>query len=221
MWEWLILTHSNPHPTMVHYELNFTIRSPCEATTFMEFCPTGRFLAVGDKNSSLYILDKFAGFYPIASSTTLGEPTALVWETSNAFYLGLNNGVFIHYRINLEEKKLVKGVVNSLFHGAFPVTAIALDADSKTLVLSVGPGVFAFRRFRGTGMSLSMNRGHRLTTLKVTSILWPTSRAVSISKRTPESQLPRFQDRSVSPRTTHSSSCFVVNTWRKVRYTIM
>ena len=123
----------------------------------MEFSPTGRFLAVGDKNFSLHILDKLTGFHPVVSSTTLCEPSALVWETSKTLYLGLNNGVFIHYRIDLEEKKLVEGFVNSIFHGAFPVTAIALDADSKTLVLSVGPGVFALRRTHGTGMSLSMN----------------------------------------------------------------
>ena len=205
---------------MVHYILNFTIHSPCKSATFMEFSPAGRFLAVGDKNFSLHILDKLTGFHPIASSTTLGEPTALVWETSKAFYLGLNNGVFIHYQVDLGEKKLVKGVANSLFHGAFPVTALALDADSKTLVLSVGPGVFALRRIHGTGMSLLMNWGNKLTTLEVTSVLWPTSRTVSISKGIPESQLPRFQGRSVSPQATHSSSHFVVNTWCKMHYLI-
>jgi WD40 repeat protein len=134
---------------MVHYKLNFTINAPSESTRFVEFSPTGRFLAVGDE-SSLHVLDRVAGFHPIISSTTFGEPTALAWETSKTFYVGLNNGIFIHYQIDLGEKVLVRGAVNTLFRGAFPVTAITLDADSKTLVLSVGPGVFAFRRIHGT-----------------------------------------------------------------------
>ena len=32
--------------------------------------------------------------------------------------------------------------MNHMFRGAFPITAMALDAESKMLVLSVGPSVF-------------------------------------------------------------------------------
>ena len=131
-----------------------TVNSPCDSTTFMEFSPTGRFPAIGDKNLSLHVLDKLAGFHLTTSSTTLSEPTALVWESSKAFYIGFNNGELGHYQIDLGGRELVKGDMNSLFHGAFPVSAIALDADSKTLVLSVGPGVFALRGIRGTSMFL-------------------------------------------------------------------
>ncbi|KAF9642055.1 hypothetical protein BDM02DRAFT_3133357 [Thelephora ganbajun] len=137
--------------TMDCYELTFTISSPGKSIVFMEFSPNGRFLAVGDRHSSsLYILDRFAGFHPTISATTPAKPTALVWETSKTFYVGLSDGRFIYYQIDLRGSKLVKGAVNSFFHGSFPMTAIALDAESKTLVLSVGPDVFAFRRIRAT-----------------------------------------------------------------------
>jgi WD40 repeat protein len=143
-----------PHhqPTMVCYELNFTISSPGKSITLIEFSPNGRFLAVGDRGlSSLYILDRLTGFHPTISATTPAEPTALVWETPKTFYVGLGDGRIIHYRIDLAGKKLVKGAVNGLFYGASPTTAIALDAESKTLVLSVGSDVFVLRRIRTTG----------------------------------------------------------------------
>ncbi|KAF9642840.1 hypothetical protein BDM02DRAFT_3132825 [Thelephora ganbajun] len=136
---------------MVHYKLNFTVSSPGNSTVFVEFSPNGRFLAVGDRDlSSLYILDRLTGFHPTISATTPAEPTALVWETSKAFYVGLSDGCFTYYQIDLGGSRLVKGVTNSVFHGVFPVTAMALDTESKTLVLSVGPEVFAFQRIRMT-----------------------------------------------------------------------
>ena len=137
---------------MICYELNSAVSSPGDSTTFIEFSPNGRFLAVGDCNFSLYLLDKLAGFHPTISVATPAKPTALVWESSKAFHLGLGNGCFIHYQIDLGGNKLVKGIVNSVFHGAFPVTAIALDMESKTTVLSVGPDVLVFRRIRTTSM---------------------------------------------------------------------
>lgn len=128
---------------MDRYELNFTVPSPRNSTTFVEFSPNGRFLAVGDRDSSsLYILDRLTGFHPTISTATSAKPTALVWETSKALYVGLSDGRFVHYQIGGD--KLVKGVTNSLFHGGFPITAISLDMESRTLVLSVGPDVFAF-----------------------------------------------------------------------------
>jgi WD40 repeat protein len=138
---------------MNRYELTFTIPSPGTSTAFMEFSPDGRFLAIGGQGSpSLYVFDKLAGFHPKISATTRAVPTALVWETDKTFYVGLSDGDFIHYRVNLKENKLVEGVVNgSLRDEGFAVTAMALDVESKTLVLSVGPGVFAFRRTRKTG----------------------------------------------------------------------
>ena len=207
MHEWLYPVLSSP-PTMVHYELNFTVPSPGGSTTFIEFSPNGRFLAVGDRDfPSIYILDRLAGFHPTISATTPAKPMALVWETSKAFYVGFSDGSFIHYRIDLGGNKLVKGAVNGLFHGVFPVTAIALDAESKTLVLSVGPDVFAFRRIRTTSMfCLSINWSSRLTLLKVNSVSSPTSQAASISKVTLEAQPPQSQDLFVLPPTTHLSS---------------
>lgn len=119
----------------------------------MEFSPNGRFLAVGYQDlSSLYIFDKLAGFHPTLSDAMPANPTALVWESSKSFYVGLNDGRFIHYRVDLGGDKLVQGAVNSFFYGEFPATAIALDSESKMLVLSVGPDVFAFRRTRPTGI---------------------------------------------------------------------
>ena len=133
------------------YELSFTVSSPGKSIVFMEFSPNGRFLAVGDQvSSSLYILDRLAGFHQKISATTSAKPTALVWETSTTFYVGLGDGRFIHYKIDIGGNRLVKGAANGLFYGGFPVTAIALDVESKTLVLSVGPDVFAFRRVCAT-----------------------------------------------------------------------
>lgn len=149
---------------MVSYELNFTVPSPGKSTTFIEFSPNGRFLAVGDWDvPTLYVLDRLAGFHPTFSAATPAKPTALVWETSKAFYVGLNDGQFIHYQIDLVDSKLVKGVTNSFFHGMFPITAIALDAESKTLALSVGPDVFVFRRNLATGMFFFVDGSDRQT----------------------------------------------------------
>jgi WD40 repeat protein len=139
---------------MVNYELTFTVPSPGGYTAFIEFSPDGQFLAVGDQDSSLYILDRCAGFHPTFSAITPSKPTALVWETSQAFYVGLDDGRFILYRIDPRGKKLVEGMTNYTFRGAFPITAMAVDRESKTLVLSVGPGVFAFQRIRTSGVFL-------------------------------------------------------------------
>lgn len=138
-------------PPMANYTLDFTTSSPGKSITLMEFSPDGRFLAVGDRDPSfLFILDRLTGFNPTVSAATPTEPTALVWESSKAFYAGTNDGRFIHYRVDLGEERLVRGVVNSLFRGKFPITAIALDAESKMLVFAVGPDIFASRRIRAT-----------------------------------------------------------------------
>jgi len=93
---------------MNYYELNSTVPSPGNTTVFMEFSPNGRFLAVGDQDRcSLYILDKLAGCHPTISVVTITAPTALVWETQTAFYVGSSDGRFIHYRIDLGGNKLV------------------------------------------------------------------------------------------------------------------
>lgn len=139
---------------MASYELNYTVPSPGGYTTFIEFSPNGRFLVVGDRDfSSLYLLDRFTGFRPTLSAVTPREPTAVVWETSGAFYVGLADGRFTHYQIGLRGEGLTEGLTNRFFHGvypALPITAMALDVESKTLVLSVGPEVFAFRRIGAT-----------------------------------------------------------------------
>ena len=196
-------------PTMVHYELNFTVSSPGECTTFMEFSPNGRFLAVGDgDSSSLSILDRLAGFHRTISATTPTKPTALVWETSKTFYVGLSDGRFIHYQ--LAGNKIVKGTINNLFYGGFPATAIALDAESKTLVLSVGPDIFAFRRIRATGaLYLPIDLNSKFMLPEANSISSRTSQAASISKETLETPLLRFQGLFVLPLTTGLSSHFV------------
>jgi len=188
---------------MVHYKLNTTISSPGKSITFIEFSPDGQFLAVGDRTlSSLFIIDKLAGFHPTVSVVTPAEPTALIWESTKSFYVGLGDGRFVHYRIDLTSRKLVEGAINTHFHGIFPITAIALDAGSKTLVLSVGLDVLAFRRIRATSLfCLRMNWFNRLTLLKVPSPSLPIFQIASISKATPGSRLPHSQDLSASPPT--------------------
>ena len=209
MREWLNtpFTPHSSHPEMDRYELDYTIPSPGDSTAFVEFSPNGRFLAVGDRDALLYILDKLAGFHPTVVAATLARPMALVWETSKAFYVGLSDGCFVHYRIDLRGNKLVKGAVNSDLRGEFPATAIALDVESRTLVLSVGPDVFAFRRIRATSeFYLLTNQGNKLMRLEVNSASSAISQTASISREIPESQLPRFRDLSALPQTTCSSS---------------
>jgi hypothetical protein len=201
MRKWLSIRFSyHTQLAMDRYELTFTIFSPGKSTAFMEFSPTGRFLAVGDQDSShFYILDRLAGFHSKISATTPAKPTALVWETSTTFYVGLIDGRFIYYRMDLGGSKLVNVTVNNFFHGSFPMTAIALDAESKTLALSVGPDVFVLRRIRAASAFYSlMNRSGKLTLLQVNSTSLQTSQTASISKKTPGAQLLRFQDPSVS-----------------------
>ena len=136
---------------MVAYQLDSTVPSPGEFISFLEFSPSGRFLAVGDRVSSvLCILDRLTGFCPTISAVTFAKPTALVWETSETFYVGLSDGRFTHYQIVLGGKKLVQGVTDTRFYGQFPIAAIALNVDLKTLALSVGPDILVLRRTRAT-----------------------------------------------------------------------
>ena len=145
---------------MSQYKLDFTVSSPVHSVAFLDFSSNGRFLAVGGWGpASLHVLDRLTGFHPIVSSITPAKPTALVWETSKTFYVGFEDGRFVYYRIDLAENRLVAGVMNDFFHGAFPITAMALDAESETLVLSVGPEIFLFRRVHITGTSLPMDWG--------------------------------------------------------------
>ena len=215
MREWLNIPFVpiSSQPEMDCYELDYTIPSPGDFTAFVEFSPNGRFLAVGDRDASLYILDKLAGFHPTIIAVTPARPMALVWETSKTFYVGLSDGRFVHYRIDLGGNKLVKGAVNSDLRGEFPTTAIALDVESRTLVLSVGPDVFAFRRICATSEFYSLTtQGNKLMRPEVNSVSSATSQTASISREIPEPQLPRFQDLSALPQTTYSSSHFVGKT---------
>jgi len=197
---------------MVHYELNFTVPSPGNFTTFLEFSPNGRFLAVGDRDSSLHILDGLTGFHPVISATTPTKPTALVWETSKSLYVGFSDGRFTYYQIDLGGNKLVKGFTNSYLYGRFPATAIALDVESRTLVLSVGPDVFAFRRIRATSKPHSFtDQPNKLMSVETNSASSAIYRVVSISKESRETQL-RFQDLFVLPPTTPLLSHFVGKT---------
>ena len=213
MHEWLSSPFFALYPQMAvnHYDLNFNVPSPGNSTVFVEFSKNGRFLAVGDRDlRSLYILDRLAGFHLTISAVVPTEPTTLVWETSTTFYVGLSDGRFVHYRIDLGGNKLIKGTVNSFFYGRFPTTAMALDAESKTLVLSVGPDVFAFRRTRTTSkFHSSMNPASGFTCLEADSASSPISQAGSISKEIPGAQHHRFQDLFVLLPTTPSSSHFV------------
>jgi WD40 repeat protein len=160
---------------MVPYQLDFVVPSPGQSISVIEFSPDGRFLAVGDRDSSvLYILDRLAGFHPTISAVTLPKPTALAWETSTAFYVGSSDGRFCHYRIDLEGGKLVQGFVNSRFYGQFPITAIALNEESNILALSLGPDILMFQRICATGASYS---------LKTTAVNLRYSRCIPFYRR--------------------------------------
>lgn len=215
MREWLntLLSLLCSHPVMDRYELDFTVPSPRNFTTFMEFSPNGRFLAVGDRDSSLHILDRLTRFHPAISATTPTKPTALVWETSKSLYVGFSDGRFTYYQIDLGGNRLVKGSTNGFFYGQFPTTAMALDVESRTLVLSVGPDVFAFRRIRTTGKLHSFtHQARKLTLVETNSASSAIYRVVSISKETPETLPLHFRDPFVLPPTTPSSLHFVGKT---------
>jgi hypothetical protein len=201
---------------MAHYELNFTVPSTRSRIAFIEFSPCGRFLAVGEHQSWLHILDRCTGFHSVLSAFTPTGPTALVWETSGAFYVGLSDGCFIHYQIDLEGKKLVEGVKNNLFRGSFPITAMALDAESKTLALSVGPNVFAFRRIWDTSALRSLiDWSSELIFLKVVFASLPMYQAGSISQVTQGGRFLHFRGPFLSPPTTLSLSRFAVRRLRE------
>lgn len=194
------------------YKLNFTISSPGNSTEFVEFSSNSRYLAVGDRNS-LYILDRLTGFHPTISTIAPAKPTALVWESPKTFYVGLSDGRFIHYQIDLRGKRLVKGYTNNRFRGGIPITAIALDMESETLVLSLGPEVFAFRRVRATSKFYStMNQNSKLTWVEANSTSPEISQTVSNSKKLPENESLRFRDPFVSPPTTSSLLRLISNT---------
>lgn len=199
---------------MNSYKLNFNIPSPGDSLSFIEFSPDGRLLAVGDRDRSvLFILDKLAGFHPTISFITLAIPTALVWETTETFYVGLSDGNFVHYRINLKDNTLVEGVVDSsLYYEGFPITAMALDVGSKTLIMSVGPGVFAFRRICATSKSRSLvDRCGKLTRFEANSISLHVSRPAFISRVTQGPPHHHFQGPFVSHLTMSLSSHSVGN----------
>ena len=186
MHEWLT-SFLFPQRTMASYELNSSVPWPGGYIAFVEFCPSGRFLAVGDRDlSSLYILDRCAGFHPVLSSITPARPTALVWETSKTFYLGQSDGRFTYYQIDLRGRKLEEGATNRFFHIAIPITAMALDAGYKTLVVSVGPEVFAFRRSNAAGKFHPLAyRSGKLMLFKANFASSPIYRVGSISKANP------------------------------------
>jgi hypothetical protein len=202
----LVFSLNEHERTMASYELNSVVPSPAYYTTFIEVSPDGRFLAVGDRDlRSLYILDRSAGFHPILSAPTLESPTALVWETSAAFYVGMADGRFTYYTINLEDKKLVKEKTNSAFRGGFPITAMALDRESRTLALSVGPEVFAFRRIHATStFRSSMTQNSRLTLLKANLVSPATYRVDSILRMNLGGWFLRSREPFVLPPTAHS-----------------
>jgi hypothetical protein len=215
--EWLSTPSfaSHYHLTMDSYELEFTIPSCGRSTAFMDFSPNGRFLAVGYQDIPLVsILDRFAGFHPDISTITPGKPTAVVWETSETFYAGLSDGSFLHYKINLKDNRLVGGSMNgSLCGEGFPITVMAIDVESRTLVVSAGPGVFAFRRIRETSKFLSlMDPGHMLTRLKANSASLHVSQPASISEEILELQPHLFRDPFASLPTTRLSSHSVSDT---------
>jgi hypothetical protein len=193
---------------MNRYKLNFTIPSPAVLTTFVEFSPDGRFLAVGDQDRPwLSILDESAGFHQTISAMFPLGPTALVWESSETFYVGYRDGCFIHCRIKLKDNVLVEGAMNSsLRKEGFPITAMALDAESRTLVVSVGPDVFAFRRVRATSkFQISMNHGGILIRLEVDSTSLGVSQPASISRENREPRPRHFRDLFTSLPTMNSS----------------
>ena len=145
-----------PKSSMNPYELYSTAPSPGRSTTILEFSPDGRYLAIGDSGHSLCILDGLVAFNRTISTVASAKPTALVWDTTEVLHVGFDNGCFISYRIDLKGRKLVKSAVNRRFHGPFPVTAIAIDAGSKTLVICVGPQLYAFRKNGLTSRFLSL-----------------------------------------------------------------
>ena len=137
---------------MDDYELCYTINVPATSILFMEFSTTGRFLAVAEGgHGDIHVLEESKGFYPTFSTNLSAMPTSLVWESSTKFYVGLSDGRFVDYGIDLTNQRLTKGTTNSSLYGGLPATAIAIDAKSTTLVLAIGPDVFAFRRTSRTG----------------------------------------------------------------------
>ena len=137
---------------MEKYNLQHSLPLPGTSVGLMEFSPNGRFLIVGDRRRDrLYALDRVTGFRPTIEAGTISSPTSLTFESSSSFFVGLGDGRFVEYKVDLRSKHLIKGWTNDALHGSLPVTAMTLDATNRILVLAVGPGVFVFNRVSRTG----------------------------------------------------------------------
>ena len=147
------------------YSLQYTILFPGTSVGFMEFSPSGRFLLVGDgRRDRLYVLDRVAGFRPMIETDTISSPTSLTFESSSSFFVGLDDGRFVEYKVDLRSKYLVKGWTNDALQGSLPVTAMSLNATARILALAVGPGVFVFNRVARTGTCIPFGWVFRVRT---------------------------------------------------------
>jgi len=203
---------------MNRYNLQYTIHFPGTSVGFMEFSPNGRFLIVGDgRRDRLYVLDRVTGFRPLVETGTISSPTSLAFENSTSFFVGLSDGRFVEYRVDLRSKYLVKGWTNDALHGSLPATAMTLDATARILALAVGPGVFVFNRVARTGawMFFGWDIGWKLNPLQVNSSLQQMFPASSTSKGSPVTILPPSHSTCAFLRTLSSLSPFVGKTWCK------
>lgn len=129
------------------YHLQYTIQSLRGSVDAMEFSPSGRFLVVGDGNPArLRVLDRLTRFCPTMEAEAISQPTSFAFENSSTFLVGLDDGRFSKYTIDLRSKRLVIGWTNSGPRGPSPVTAMALNKTGQTLALVAGPNVLVFIR---------------------------------------------------------------------------
>lgn len=142
----------HPSATMSEYGLQHTLPCPGDSVRFMEFSPNGRFLIMaGWGQGRLHVLDRLAGFSSAVETSTISPSTSLTFESSSSFLVGLEDGRFVEYKIDLRSRHLVKGWTNDSLHGNLSVAAIALDATARILALAVGHDVFVFHRAARTG----------------------------------------------------------------------
>ena len=139
---------------MNEYRLQSTHLCPGDSISLIELSLDSRLLIIGDRRMArLKILDRLTGFRPVIKTLTPSQPTSLTFEGPTSFLVGLDDGRFARYLIDLRSKRLVHQWTNDSLRGMDSITAIALDTTARILALAVGSNVLLFSRLTAIGGS--------------------------------------------------------------------
>jgi hypothetical protein len=162
-----------------------------------------------------------SGFRLVIETWTASQPASLAFESSTSFLVGLDDGRFARYRIDLGSGRATHQWTNDTPRGTSPVTAIALDTTTRVLALAVGSDILVFNRFTTTGGFFGQASTQWLTRSQANSSSQPTSLAVWTSRGTSETLLLRPPSPSALRQVANSSSLSVDKTWREFIFPVL